>query len=96
MAHPFYGSVQWQKVRAQVKARWKRLGLGCAMCRFPLDWVTPGAIHVDHVKPRATHPELALEIRNLQVLCHSCHNGTKQAQERRAGQSAIGEDGWPI
>lgn len=32
-------------------------------------------IQVDHIKPRKTHPELALDINNLQVLCEVCNHG---------------------
>lgn len=30
---------------------------------------------VDHIKPRKTHPELALDISNLQILCNVCNHG---------------------
>lgn len=30
---------------------------------------------VDHIKPRKTHPELALELSNLQILCNKCNHG---------------------
>jgi 5-methylcytosine-specific restriction endonuclease McrA len=32
-------------------------------------------INVDHIKPRRTHPELALDEANLQVLCEDCNHG---------------------
>lgn len=32
-------------------------------------------LHVDHIKPRKTHPHLALEMDNLQVLCNACNHG---------------------
>ena len=32
-------------------------------------------INVDHIKPRKTHPHLALEPSNLQVLCNECNLG---------------------
>ena len=32
-------------------------------------------LEVDHIKPRSTHPELALDFDNLQVLCHDCNQG---------------------
>lgn len=28
---------------------------------------------VDHIKPKGTHPELRLEITNLQTMCPNCH-----------------------
>lgn len=32
-------------------------------------------LNVDHIKPRRTHPQLALEPSNLQVLCGECNHG---------------------
>ena len=42
--------------------------------------VSVPAIDVDHVLPRKTHPQLALEIGNLESLCKRCH-----ARKTRAG-----------
>ena len=33
-------------------------------------------LNVDHVKPRRTHPHLALSLSNLQVLCNQGHQHT--------------------
>jgi len=35
------------------------------------------ATEVHHVLPRSTHPELALELSNLESLCWDCHEATK-------------------
>ena len=32
-------------------------------------------LHVDHIKPRHRHPELSLDIDNLQLLCGVCNQG---------------------
>jgi 5-methylcytosine-specific restriction endonuclease McrA len=32
-------------------------------------------LNVDHIKPRKTHPQLALDQDNLQVLCGACNQG---------------------
>ena len=32
-------------------------------------------LNVDHIKPRKTHPEIALDPNNLQVLCGLCNKG---------------------
>ena len=32
-------------------------------------------LHVDHIKPRKKYPELALDPKNLQVLCNECNHG---------------------
>lgn len=51
----------------------KKRGARCECCG-----ATPanGAVmNVDHVHPRKTHPQLALEETNLQVLCGDCNHG---------------------
>ena len=32
-------------------------------------------LHVDHIKPRHTHPQLSLDENNLQILCSVCNQG---------------------
>lgn len=41
---------------------------------------------IDHIKPRATHPELELVLKNLQGLCKECHS-KKTAREVGLGCS---------
>lgn len=47
----------------------------CEMCEGESGKLVP-AIDVDHILPRHSHPELALEYSNLQSLC-KCHHGKK-------------------
>ncbi|MGC2049012.1 MAG: HNH endonuclease [Gallionella sp.] len=66
----FYRSRSWQNLRYEA---FKRYGKRCALCgRSPNDGVI---LHVDHIKPRSKHPELALDIKNLQILCEDCNMG---------------------
>jgi predicted nucleic-acid-binding Zn-ribbon protein len=30
-------------------------------------------LHAHHIKPKATHPELILDVKNGKTLCYSCH-----------------------
>ena len=51
----------------------KQYGARCQCCG-----ATPamGAVmNVDHIKPRKLFPHLALEVSNLQILCHECNHG---------------------
>jgi 5-methylcytosine-specific restriction endonuclease McrA len=32
-------------------------------------------LNVDHIKPRKTHPHLALSVENCQILCSECNKG---------------------
>ena len=66
----FLSTFEWRKVRMQAL---KKYGAKCQCCG-----VTPdhGAVmNVDHIKPRKLFPNLALDLNNLQVLCHDCNHG---------------------
>lgn len=67
---PFLQSFEWRRVRMMVL---ERDGARCHCCgRTAADGVK---INVDHIKSRKRHPNLALDPRNLQVLCHECNHG---------------------
>ena len=63
----FYDSREWQELRYKVI---KAHGRKCMACG-----ISNVEVHVDHIKPRSKHPELALEYSNLQVLCRPCNMG---------------------
>lgn len=66
----FLRSYEWRRLRMEAL---KKHGSRCQCCG-----ATPesGAImNVDHIKPRRLFPQLALELDNLQVLCHECNHG---------------------
>lgn len=66
----FLSSYEWRRMRMTVL---RHHGARCMCCG-----ATPehGAVmNVDHIKPRRTHPHLALEFDNLQVLCGDCNHG---------------------
>ena len=70
MKDEFLDSYEWRKIRMVAL---KKYGRKCQCCG-----ATPatGAImNVDHIKPRRIYPELALDIDNLQILCHECNHG---------------------
>lgn len=65
----FYRCKAWRLTRRRAL---QLFGRKCHCCgsegsrRYPL--------HVDHIKPRSYYPDLALDMRNLQVLCISCNS----------------------
>jgi hypothetical protein len=66
----FLKTFEWRKLRLVAL---KKYGAMCMCCG-----ATPGTgavMNVDHIKPRKTHPELALDIDNLQILCGECNHG---------------------
>lgn len=61
---------EWRTLRMKVL---KHFGARCQCCGATARGGV--RIHVDHIKPRSTHPELALVETNLQVLCEECNQG---------------------
>lgn len=66
----FLTSMAWRAIRYQAL---KIHGRKCLCCGATPE--TGAVMHVDHIKPRMRYPELALDINNLQVLCHECNHG---------------------
>jgi hypothetical protein len=66
----FLQSYEWRKLRMVAL---KKYGPRCQCCGATP--ATGATINVDHIKPRKLFPELALEIDNLQILCHECNHG---------------------
>lgn len=58
-------------MRAKVRAMWKATGRPCGHCGEKIDYRAMPI--VDHIIPRREAPERALDIRNLQVVCHPCN-----------------------
>lgn len=66
----FFLSDQW------IKLRYKTLmerGNHCECCGNT--WSVGNPLQVDHIRPRSRYPDLALEPKNLQVLCRECNIG---------------------
>ncbi len=70
----FLQSPEWKALRARVIACYGGKCMRCAK-------VPKHSVNVDHIKPRKTHPELALDFDNLQVLCASCNKAKGNKHE---------------
>ncbi len=66
----FLRSHEWRRVRMIAL---KKYGARCQCCGATP--ATCAVMHVDHIKPRKFFPQLALDVTNLQVLCHECNHG---------------------
>jgi 5-methylcytosine-specific restriction endonuclease McrA len=66
----FLQSYDWRRLRMQAI---KQYGNKCQCCGATP--ATGAVINVDHIKPRRHYPDLALDLNNLQVLCHECNHG---------------------
>lgn len=66
----FLSTYEWRKLRMQAL---KLHGRKCMCCGASPE--TGAVMNVDHIKPRKLFPSLAMDINNLQVLCHECNHG---------------------
>jgi 5-methylcytosine-specific restriction endonuclease McrA len=66
----FLKTYEWRRLRMEAL---KKYGPKCMCCGATP--ATGAVMNVDHIKPRKLFPELALEISNLQILCHECNHG---------------------
>ena len=74
----FYSSTKWLAVRY---AAFEKYGQRCACCGNTKE--NGARLQVDHIKPRSLHPELALDIDNLQILCELCNKGKSNLYDTR-------------
>lgn len=69
-ADSFLETFQWRQLRMKAL---KLYGPRCMCCGATPQ--TGAVMNVDHIKPRKLFPELALDLTNLQILCHECNHG---------------------
>ena len=67
----FYTTDKWRSLRWRVL---QKHGFECQACGRSKK-IHGVVLHVDHIKPKSTHPELAMCFENLQVLCEDCNLG---------------------
>lgn len=86
----------WYSRKAWLDLRAKRLAAE-PVCRFCRDMgrVTV-ATTVDHIREHKGDWALFIDPANTQSLCKDCHDGRKQAIERRGYDPTVGADGWPV
>lgn len=66
----FLQTYEWRRVRMEAL---KKYGPKCQCCGATP--ATGAVMNVDHIKPRKLFPHLALDVNNLQILCHECNHG---------------------
>ena len=72
----FYNKNAWKRARTTALSRDNHL---CQRCLREKRIATANTVH--HVKPTATHPELALELSNLESLCRECHEAVHEQKK---------------
>lgn len=65
----FYTSPEWLVIRKEVI---REEGNVCSECKQRI--ASQEDVTVDHIKPRSKYPDLALDRKNLRVLCRSCNS----------------------
>ncbi|MCH9024334.1 MAG: HNH endonuclease [candidate division Zixibacteria bacterium] len=73
----FYSSKEWRSLRYRVLRKYSAECMCCGRSKKN-DGVV---IHVDHIKPRSKYPYLALDFKNLQLLCEDCNLGKSNIDE---------------
>lgn len=70
----FYSSSMWRQVRELVKQRDHNECQRCAYYKRLTVSMRPKDLHVHHIAELEKFPELALNMNNLILVCHQCHN----------------------
>lgn len=66
----FLQTYEWRRARMEAL---RKYGPVCQCCGATP--ATGAVMNVDHIKPRKLFPQLALDLSNLQILCHECNHG---------------------
>lgn len=66
---PFYDSAEWREFAAGIR---ERDGHRCTVAQF-LGGQCSGPLHVNHIRPRRTHPDLQFDPTNCGTACASHH-----------------------
>ncbi|KAA9133742.1 HNH endonuclease [Microbacterium caowuchunii] len=81
-------SAAYQKLSRELKAEWRAINAPCWLCGQAIDYDAPfndpNSCEPDHVKPRKTHPHLALDRNNIRPSHCRCN------RSRGAGAPAPG------
>jgi len=86
----YYDTTRWRKLRNWHLANHPL----CVMCAQ--QGRDEAATTVDHIIKHEGNYDLFWDAANLQSLCTSCHNSSKQQQELHGYSQAAGIDGQPI
>lgn len=90
-----------KQTQALYKSRWRRLRQAvldkrplCVMC-LQDGRITPATV-VDHIIPHRGNPALMWDEANLQPLCATHHNATKQRLEKGSRAMGCDANGMPL
>ncbi|MGK9222055.1 MULTISPECIES: HNH endonuclease [unclassified Microbacterium] len=85
---------RYRDFRAALKNTWQAANAPCYLCSQPIDYDgpagAPNSFELEHVHPRKTHPELALEPTNARPSHVRC-NRNKSTGKANAGIGTTSE-----
>ena len=85
-----YDSPRWRRLRSWHLAKEPL----CRLCKA-VGRITAATV-VDHIEPHKNRLELFFDDTNLQSVCKSCHDNSKQLQELHGYSMAADVEGNPI
>ena len=78
-----------RQLKREHRARCRAINAPCSHCREAIDYDAPPnhprSFESDHIKPVATHPQLAYLASNLQASCSRC-NRSRQSRPMPEGE----------
>lgn len=80
----------YREMRAELSGWWRSINAPCWTCGQAVDYAAPAndpeGLDLDHVKPRSTHPHLALDRNN----CRPAHVRCNRSRGNRDPRPALG------
>ena len=89
-SNPLYSSARWRRLRRIFLTEHPL----CVMCEA--DGYVCSATVVDHIRTHKNDPTLFWDLKNLQALCKSHHDSTKQRQDKTGRVIGFDVDGTPL
>jgi len=86
--YAFYSTTQWRELRSWALDHYGRKCMKCGD-----DTCIDRDLHIDHIKPKAKHPELAHDRDNVQVLCWLCNRTKSDRGEMDYRPKALDDEG---
>ena len=84
-------SPAYRAMRADLRDVWSAQDARCWICGQAIDYLAPAhdpeALDLDHIKPRSTHPHLAMDRNN----CAPAHVRCNRSRGNRAVRPGIGQ-----
>ena len=71
----FHNKKKWLQLKSRILYERKI----CEVCK------SDRFLHVHHILPRSSNPELAMDIENLMVLCKNCHKEIHKGDKHKFG-----------